>query len=75
MNNAFVLEHAKALLKRRELAENGDAAARIRSIYRTALGRPPDATEITLGERFVEQHGWEQYAQVLLLTNEFVFVD
>jgi hypothetical protein len=75
MNNAFVMEQAKALLKRPEMAENGASARRIRSIYRLVFGRLPDATEITLGQRFVETNGWEQYAQVLLLTNEFVFVD
>ena len=46
--------------------------------------RQPDAAELKLGERFLQTASgnagigaapWEQYAQVLLLANEFVFVD
>jgi hypothetical protein len=51
------------------------------------LGRSPTSDEVDLGIRFVAAVGdappsqqsklnsWERYVQVLLLSNEFVFVD
>jgi hypothetical protein len=74
MNNPFVIEQATGLLKRPEVA-GLEPDARIRMMYRVLYGRLPDAEEMTLGRRFVEVGTWEQYAQVLLLANEFVFVD
>jgi hypothetical protein len=61
-------------------------AQRIDRMYRLAYGRPAEAEEITMGARFINDvsaekaapnqlSAWEQYAQVLLLGNEFAFVD
>ncbi|MFL5341995.1 MAG: DUF1553 domain-containing protein [Gemmataceae bacterium] len=78
MNSPFVQEQAKALAKR---CESGTPAQRVEQTYRLALGRQPTADEVALGMQFVTadnhspQSVWEQYAQVLLLSNEFVFVD
>src|SRR5262245_62137835 len=82
MNAPFVHEQAKALAARS--AEPGPAR-RVAKLYRTALLRDPDANEVKVGLAFVEAAAaakeksplgaWEQYAQVLLLTNEFMFVD
>ena len=60
---------------------SGKIAQRVEQAYRFALGRQPTAEEVALGVQFVtgENHSqeslWEQFAQVLLLSNEFVFVD
>jgi hypothetical protein len=57
-------------------------------MYRLTFGRTPTAEEISSAIEFVEGQGgdspeddgsrlsrWEQLAQVLVLTNEFLFVD
>jgi hypothetical protein len=86
MNNNFVLDQARGLLKRPELAGVQDTEVRVRKLYRLLLGRAPTAAELALAERFLaagEANGtasatltpWEQYVQVLLLSNEFAFVD
>src|SRR5438105_3363855 len=74
MNSPFVLEQAKALAGR----TSGDPAGRIRAAPRLAVGRRPTADEAALGQEFVRGDSiasWEQYAQVLLLSNEFLFID
>jgi hypothetical protein len=76
MNNPFVAEQAKAVVARSEVARAADAGERIGQLYRVLFGRPPTADERDLGRTFVAGGGsWENYAQVLLLSNEFAFVD
>ena len=83
MNNAFVVEQAKAFAARPDVASVQDAA-RIDRMIRIAYGRPAEPDEVALGLTFVRQAAntagsrlspWEQYAQVLLEANEFAFVD
>jgi hypothetical protein len=82
MNNGFVVEQVKDLLRLPELSGTMTAEAKIQKLYRRIFGRNPDADEIALGVAFINQPGtggqlklWERYTQVLLLTNEFSFVD
>jgi hypothetical protein len=78
MNSPFVQEQAKALAARPEMTSAGDPDAKAAALYRLALGRVPTAAELSLGREFVADGSagrWEQYAQVLLLSNEFAFVD
>jgi hypothetical protein len=84
MNNPFVQEQAKQLIKRGELSGLSDGVAKIRALYRIVFGRQPDDREMELGQHFLQTTSgnagsglspWEQYAQVLLLANEFAFVD
>jgi hypothetical protein len=84
MNNPFVQEQAKQLVKRGELSGPNDGVAKIRALYRIVYGRQPDDRELDLGQRYLQTtfgnagsglSPWEQYAQVLLLANEFAFVD
>ncbi|HJZ92240.1 MAG TPA: DUF1549 and DUF1553 domain-containing protein, partial [Gemmataceae bacterium] len=82
MNAPFVHEQARALAAR---CADPDPAARVSRLYRTLLLRDPDPNEMQVGLAFVEAAvaakeksplgAWDQYAQVLLLTNEFMFVD
>jgi hypothetical protein len=79
MNSPFVLEQARAMAAR---ANDPDSAERIAALYRLAYSRAPTADEQSLATEFVkspaEKSGlssWEQLAQVLLLSNEFTFVD
>ena len=88
MNAPFVIEQAKALAARSDRAGDPTEEARIAALYRTVLARPPSPAEIRAAARFVSSPAeppgepgrsqlsrWEQLAQVLLMTNEFLFVD
>jgi hypothetical protein len=81
LNSPFVLEQARALAARPEVAKESAPDRRIAALYRLVLGRAPDRDEVAAGLRFVQSTGkskltpWEEYAQVLLLTNEAMFVD
>jgi hypothetical protein len=80
MNAPFVLEQAKALAARVTATES---ATRVAELYHLAYARRPTAHETTLALEFVQSPlsdrtklgPWEQLAQVLLLSNEFAFVD
>ena len=86
MNSPFVLEQVQQLSARPEIAGEADPAKRVEAIYRIVLARSPEPAEIELALKFIQTpavegqpasklSAWEQYAQVLLSTNEFVFVD
>jgi hypothetical protein len=79
LNSPFMSEQARALAGR---TEKLDGEARVRELYRLVYARNPAPNEVQIGLRFVETpaeksqlSSWEQYAQVLLLTNEMMFVD
>jgi hypothetical protein len=65
MNSAFMREQATALAK---------SADGVSGIYRRVLGRDPDSKELVLAEDYLKQGTMEQYAQVLLASNEEIFV-
>lgn len=71
MNSAFVDRQAQALAGR----FTGSDESRIRQMYRTLFGRDPDTDELRMGTHFVKRDSWRNYAQVLLGSNEFLFVD
>jgi mono/diheme cytochrome c family protein len=82
MNSPFVVDQAKALAARPDVTARKETDERIGALYRLLYGRAPDAEEVALGRRYVESapseklmSPWEKYCQVLLLSNEFVFVD
>lgn len=78
LNSPFVVEQAKVLAAR----STGTGAEKVKSLYRLVLGRNPTREELALAMGFTgampvtgEFGPWEQLAQVLLLSNEFAFVD
>jgi hypothetical protein len=80
LNSPFMVEQAKALAAR--AAVMGTPEQRVAALYRLVLARAPSAGEVQAALRFVEGSktgsqldAWQQYAQVLLLTNEMMFVD
>jgi hypothetical protein len=93
MNSPFVVEQAKAVVARKEVASAPDDAGRVKALYRIVYGRPPSASEVSLGLRYIQSvkgaryasldgdapksllSAWDRYAQALLMSNEFVFVD
>ena len=87
MNSPFVVEQAQALAARPEVAAASDPTT-ARSPRSTAcvFSRQPDADELAIGQQFLAAAAadrptrskltpWEQYAQLLLLTNEVMYVD
>jgi hypothetical protein len=75
LNSPFVLEQARALAAR---GAGDDPERRMSQLYRFVLQREPTQDEMKRGLDFIahqESTPWEQFAQVLLLTNEFLFVD
>jgi hypothetical protein len=86
LNSPFVIEQARALAARVELC--GDSGQRTRMLYQFIFARQPSAGEIGKAAQFTEAaaavksggersqlNPWQQFAQVLLLTNELMFVD
>ncbi|OAI40274.1 hypothetical protein AYO40_04970 [Planctomycetaceae bacterium SCGC AG-212-D15] len=81
MNSPFLIEQAKHLAAR----TSGGTEPRLRQLYRLVLDRSPTDGERDRGLRFIQEASadrgpksldpWEQMAQVLLLSNEFAFVD
>jgi hypothetical protein len=82
MNSPFAVREAKELMKRPEIAGATEPAERVHQLYCLVYQRDPTAEELATGLNFVgagseskRLSAWEQYAQVLLESNEFVFVD
>jgi hypothetical protein len=89
MNSPFVIEQARALAARLDVAGTSSTTeGRIAALYRIALGRAPTPLEGRAATRYIDSPGkvpgepgrsqlsrWEQLAQVLLMTNEFLFID
>jgi hypothetical protein len=80
MNHPLARASAKALVERPEVAAEADIIKRIDRLYRLTYGRPPTAEEAEWGRSFLADSGatplaWIQYAQALLMANEFAFID
>jgi hypothetical protein len=83
LNSPFALAQNKALAELALTQPNSDDAARIDWLYRRLYARPPKPEEKELGLQLVKEAqgaadaaaAWEQYCQVLLCANEFVYVD
>ena len=54
MNSPFVIDQAKQLAARPEIAAEHDPAAKVQKLYRAVLGRSALPAEVTLGAKFVE---------------------
>jgi hypothetical protein len=80
MNHPLVIEAAKALLARPDVASQTDPAAKIARLVRLAFGRQPSGEELSWALQFVGPAAdrpavWNELAQGLLAANEFVFID
>ncbi len=75
LNSPLVVDEARALAERAASAA-GDGEGRIAAIFRLALGREPSADELRSAKAFLDAGGsWPDFAQVVLVSNEFSFVD
>jgi hypothetical protein len=86
MNSPFVLEQARALAARSEISGSIRPAARIEALFQRVYGRRPTTIESARAQTFLDSAAtdkaagtsispWEQLAQVLLISNESIFVD
>ena len=73
MNSSFMQKRAKALAARLN-EEAQDSHSRIELAYRLLFDRAPTSDETRAASAFLEQAPIEQYAQVLLSSNEFLFL-
>src|SRR5207249_605194 len=71
MNSSFIQKQSAALAK--GIEKELDNAARLRALYRSILARDPDGEELDLALSYVVKGSLEQYAQVLLSSNEEIF--
>jgi hypothetical protein len=90
LNSDFMIQQTRALVGRLNVDKAADDAARIQQAFGLLYGRPATPEEVALGLEFLnapllkddqgqELKGqlspWEQYAQVLLGANEFIYLD
>ena len=81
MNSPFMVDRAKALSKRLE-SESADDSEKIGHAYRLLFSRFPTEEETLMGLRFLQSDSpsgseltpWERYGQVLMSSNEFMYV-
>ena len=80
MNHPFVIDAARDILTRPEIAAEQDVDTKVEQLYRLIYGRSPTNGDFALAREFVagltsESSRWQSFAQALLMANEFVFVD
>ena len=87
INSPFMLNQARAFAARLQQDAGDDNAARITLAFRLSFGRSPSADELQLGLAYVTAEDaadsrdgtslnrWERYAQILLASNEFMYLD
>ena len=83
LNSPFVVEQAKALAARPEIASVAEPSDRVAALYRVVFQRTPSTEETAAAVEFVSTPKedssqltvWEQLAQVLLSSNELMYVD
>ena len=78
LNSPFMQQQAEALVTRLQRDSAASPQQKIDLAYRWLFGRPATEKELELGQQFVQDQSnesWQQYAQVLLGSNEFLFID
>ena len=86
MNSPFVLQQSEAVVGRSEMSASAEPQWRIARLYEFVYARHPSAEEMRLGLEFVKRDSqasdkapqisvWKEYAQALIMANEFTFMD
>jgi hypothetical protein len=90
MNSPFVVQQAERMAARSEVVSTTDTIERIRRMYRLVYSREPTPAELALAQQYLaappaaaggkpnpedKLTPWQRYAQALLMTNEFVYID
>ena len=74
MNNAFVQRQARGLAAKAMQAAGNDLPAAVRTVYRMAVGRAPNAEESRLAEAAARARDFTSVSWALLNSTEFVYV-
>ena len=82
MNSPFIADQSRKLVKRNGFVEAKNDKRRIVFLYQIVFQRPPSGDELRDAMDYVAAlpekergNAWAEFAQVLLLSNEFRFVD
>jgi mono/diheme cytochrome c family protein len=84
LNSPFMREQSMALVERVRREAPGDVDSQVRHLYRLLFARAPTDRQLEFARSFLATAGtdaaladelWKQYAQALLSSNEFAFVD
>ena len=81
MNSDFVVEQAHALANRSEVVRQISAKDKVRKLYELVFSRQPEAIELAAAVESLGAHPGDNVAlldhlaQVLLMTNEFMYVE
>jgi cytochrome c553 len=81
MNSPFILERAKALVRRLEADAASDDSARVTRAYKLLFAREPSRQELELALNYLSKPDegkisrWERYTQVLLASTEGMYLD
>lgn len=84
LNSELVWQQADLLAKRVAATSEGDDRARIHRAYRLLYGRDASGTEVQIGLDFLKdaqasaspnKPAWQQYAQVLLSSGAFHYIN
>jgi hypothetical protein len=79
LNSPLLQTQAKALAERIQAERPNGVPSQIQRAYRLLFGRGATEAELQLGSEFLGKTPtpeiWQQYAQALLASNEFLFVD
>jgi hypothetical protein len=85
MNHPFLLSQTEILAERVNTLPKATDKKKIEWLYGNLYGRKPTSDELKIGQQALaqarsslgknEKLAWEEYCQVLLCANEFVYVD
>jgi len=75
LNNPMSVELAKAFAARVEKEAGGDAAIRVRTAWRLALGREPNKAEHAAALELLEDGTLTEFCRAVLNLNEFIYLD
>ena len=83
LNSTFMINRAKAFATRIHEETTGDDSLKIERAFDLAYGRSPTDAELELGLEYLSMEKapddkltrWESYAQVILGSNELIYID
>jgi hypothetical protein len=82
LNSPFVLQQAAALAQRHACEPGTGDEDRVIGVYELLFSRPPSLDELRLAVDFLRKtetaqlsSRWDRYLQMLLVSNEMLFVD
>jgi len=82
MNSRFVMQQARTLSQRPEVLASRSRAEQVQALYRVVYQRDAERRELVLGEKYLSNANsegdvtpLERFVQVLLCSNELLFLD